>query len=116
MEKIEVTTEKQLESLGSAFTIEGLAVDEDNLNDMFAWIEQYSAIKTKRVYITAGRTMNHIYNLAGMNKYPADVHIVSVDLNDLESPNKLILSRFEVGGRWLDDIIANNRAYEKEEI
>ena len=47
--------------------------------------------------------MKNLYN----TDYSDDLNIVCVDLNDLENFNKIVLHRFEVGARWLDDIISN---------
>ena len=47
--------------------------------------------------------MNNLYNA----DYSDDLNIVCVDLNKLENFNKIVLRRFEVGARWLDDIISN---------
>ena len=52
--------------------------------------------------------MNTIYNLTKVNMYPDDLNIVCVDLNDMKEPDKITLPRFDVGGRWLDDVIENN--------
>lgn len=113
MEKIEVYTAEQIEALGSALTFEGLNVDDECLGDLFDWIEQYTPVTNRRVYITLGSTMNKLFGLTGTNAYPADLHIVSVDLQDIENSAKIALPRFEVGGRWLDDIIENNLTRER---
>ena len=83
----QVTTEEQIKKLGSALTWEGLKVDEEK----------------RKIYVISGKLMNRLYN-AG---YPDDLNIVCVDLYDLEDFNKIVLRRFSVGARWLDDVISN---------
>ena len=49
--------------------------------------------------------MNEQYGLSGSNAYPEDCTIVSVtDINQMA----ITIPRFEVGGRWFDDIVDNN--------
>ena len=99
----QVTTEEQIKELGSALTWEGLKIDEENINDMFDWIEQYTPMLQRKIYIIKGKLMNQLYNA----DYDDDLNIVCIDLNDMENFNKIVLRRFDVGGRWLDDIISN---------
>jgi len=111
----EVTTREQLKQLGSALTFEGLNTSEKSLNQLFDWLESRTAVKRRAVYVTTGATMNQLYGLTGTNAYPADLCIVSVDLNDLGKLDRIMLTRFEYGGRWLDDVIENNLRREREE-
>ena len=92
----------------SAFTIEGLRIDQESLDQLFAWIRKYTELKREMVYVTDGRLMNESYGLTGDNAYPADLHIVSIVLDDFENLGALIGPRFEIGARWMDDIIENN--------
>jgi hypothetical protein len=51
-------------------------------------------------YVTTGKTMNEICHLTGTNAYPDDLTIFSIkDFKGLA---------FQVGARWMDDIIENN--------
>ena len=34
-------------------------------------------------------------------------------LDDIEDPTKIAIPRFQVGGRWFDDIVDNNRRREE---
>ncbi len=102
----EVTTREEIEELGSALTLEGLA--EESFGEFIKWIEKYTKLCNKIIYVIKGSTMNSIYNLTGNNKYPSDCTIASVKLSDMENYSSIILPRFNIGGRWLDDIIANN--------
>lgn len=99
----QVTTEEQIKKLGSALTWEGLKVNEENINAMFDWIEEFTPVLQRKIYVISGKLMNRLYN-AG---YPDDLNIVCVDLYDLEDFNKIVLRRFSVGARWLDDVISN---------
>ena len=102
-----VTTKQQLDNLynNSAFTITGLS--EDSINDMIKWLEENTTFTTDEhiVYITKGKIMNDTYNLIGENRYPDDLNLVSVIDIDLM---KVALPRFNVGGRWFDDIVDND--------
>ena len=114
IEIVNVTTESQLDNLGSALTIEGLA--NESFKKFANWINERAGFKsdTVKCYVTSGSTMNDIYGLTGDNAYPSDLNIVSFDLNDMKDYEKIVTKRFEVEARWLDDIIANNIACEEE--
>lgn len=70
---------------------------------------------TDNFYVTSGKDMNEFCGgLTGDNAYPDDLSIVSIKLSDIKDVSKIILRRFEVGGRWFDDIVDNNRRRETE--
>lgn len=113
IEKVEVkinhcNSREDIEALGSALTWEGLAIDDDCLKDVFEWLENLTPVKTKQIFVTSGKLMNESYHLKGNNKYPDDLHIVSIKLEDMVKPQAVVIPRFQVGGRWMDDIISNN--------
>ena len=55
--------------------------------------------------------MNELCHLTDDNAYPEDCTLVSVtDINQM----KIALQRFEVGGRWFDDIVDNNTRRKEE--
>lgn len=56
MEIKTLTTLEELESLGSALTMEGLA--EDSISEFIDWIKQYTPMKSETAYIIKGKTMN----------------------------------------------------------
>ena len=114
MKVINVESMDQLESLGSALTFEGLDTSDESLNSMLDWIKTYTKMKYETIYVTKGSQMNDWYELSGDNAYNKDLSIVSVDLKDLENPSAITLPRFNVGGRWLDDVIDNNVQRQKE--
>lgn len=108
MNIITVKNKEMLEELrnDSSLTIEGLA--EESIKEFLNWIKRYTELKKEDVYITKGNIMNLAYNLSGDNAYSDDINIVSVMLSDMENPVKVAMPRFEIGGRWMDDIIDNN--------
>ena len=110
MNIINVTTKEQLDTLynQSALTWEGLASDEENLNAVKNWLKEHKAIlhdDEPTFYIITGEFMNEQYGLSGDNAYAEDLTLVSVtDINQMA----IVIPRFEVGGRWFDDIVDNN--------
>ena len=117
MNKIQVTDRKTLDELyhESAFTIEGLSTDDESLGQLAEWVKNLTAFKREDFYIIEGRTMNREYNLTGTNAYPeTNCTLVCIKLSDLEKPLALTIPRFHVGGRWFDDVVANNARREAE--
>lgn len=113
---IHVTTEDLLNELknDSALTWEGMTTTDDNLNDIFNWIEAHTEMKEHNIFITTGKFMNETLHLTGSNQYPDDLSIVSIKLSDMKNPQTIVIPRFEVGGRWMDDIISNNLSRERD--
>ena len=94
---------------GSAFTIVGLCADDDNLGQLKQWFEQHDCrMINDDFYIISGKLMNSVYHLKGSNAYKDELTIVSVKLSDLSNYNAIIMARFDIGGRWFDDIVDNN--------
>lgn len=114
MEIIRLTELNELNDLGSALTIEGLS--EESIPDFMNWVKQYTPMKKEIAYVIKGKTMNCLYNLTGDNAYPDDCTIVSIKLEDMENYEKIVIPRFEIGGRWFDDIVANNSMREANEF
>ena len=116
MQLIAVNSKKECQVLrkGSAFTIEGLNTDEDSLNHLTDWINSYTKLLNKNFHIISGKNMNAWYKLTGDNAYPDDCNIVCIKLEDMEDAMAVALPRFQVGARWLDDIIDNNIRRERE--
>lgn len=117
MKIINTFTEEQLNELynESALTWEGLSTSEDNLNAVMEWLKDHKATiegVEPIFHITTGRLMNKYYGLTGDNAYPNDLNIVSVtNINQMA----IVLKRFDVGGRWFDDIVGNNARRENEQ-
>ena len=105
-----VTTKEQLDALynQSALTWEGLDSSEENLNAVNAWLRENKAIidgTEPKFHVIKGKLMNDTYGLTGDNAYHEDLNLVSVtDINQVP----ITFPRFEVGGRWFDDIVDNN--------
>ena len=90
----------------SALTIEGLTLD--SIKDFVGWIEEHTPLKRKDVYVTKGSLANAEWHLTGRNAYPDDLNLVSVKLDDMENFKKIVMTRFQIDGRWMDDIYDNN--------
>ena len=97
---------------GSALTIEGLA--ESSFDEFLDWVKDIAGLKTRCLYVTKGRLANSEWLLTGDNAYRNDLNIVSVKLDDIEDRNKIVMARFQVGARWMDDIHDNNVIRERE--
>ena len=105
-----VTTKEQLDALynQSALTWEGLDSSEENLNAVKEWLSEHKTIiegTEPKFHIIKGKLMNDTYGLTDDNAYHEDLNIVSItDINQVP----IAIPRFEVGGRWFDDIVDNN--------
>lgn len=108
----ELTTIEELEGLGSALTIEGLA--EESIKDYIEWVKKYTPMVNETAYIIKGKTMNNVYALTGDNAYPDDLTLVAIKLEDMEDWTQVVMPRFQIGARWFDDIVMNNAARESE--
>lgn len=113
VEIIECKSKEDIERLGSALTWEGMDMSAESLDWLFGWVEGLTKTKRRRLYLTKGATMNRLYGLTGDNAYPDDLNIVSIMLDDMEDWNAVVLPRFQVGGRWMDDIVQNNISRER---
>lgn len=115
MEIIDVKTKEILDELeaNSALTIEGLS--KESIPDFVNFIKENAGLKSETVYTVSGCIMNYYYGLTGSNAYPNDLTIVSIKLSDIENVGKIILTRFQFGGRWFDDIVDNNRRRQNNE-
>lgn len=99
---------------GSALTFEGTCIDDDNLEWLMKWFEEHDCKMLRDdFYVIKGKQMNDKYGLTGNNRYNDDLNILCVKLSDLSQINNIIMPRFEIGGRWLDDVIDNNLYREK---
>jgi hypothetical protein len=117
MQKITVNDRKTLDELyeGSAFTMVGLDPADESLAQLLEWIKGYSPVKNERFYIISGSLMNMAYGLTGDNAYPeTNCTLVCMKLEDIENVNAITIPRFQIGGRWFDDVVANNARREQE--
>lgn len=108
-ETIEVNTAEQLDELynDSSLTLEGLS--EKSYGDFVDWCDKLVKLKKRRIYVVSGKTLNEYCGNTGVNAYPDDLHIVCIRLDDMANFNAVVLPRFEIGGRWFDDVVDNNR-------
>ena len=98
----------------SALTWEGLVITEDSLSQVSDWLKSKDALTGElSFYIITGKFMSDYYKLTGTNRYQDDLNIVSVD-PDCINLGKVIIARFESGGRWFNDIVDNNEDREEE--
>ena len=110
--KYEVTTKEQLEKLylGSALTFMGLDDSDKNLISLSNWIKEYSEVSEPlNMFLIKGNVMNREYGLTEKNRYPDNYSIVCVELKDIKDVKKIIIPRFQVNGRWFDDVVNNDR-------
>lgn len=114
MRTINVTDFETLKMLeeNSALTLEGLN-EEDALHFM-EWVKNLTPVTDEVVYIIKGKIMNIAYGLTGKNAYPNDLTLQAIPLNVVENLMALVIPKFEIGGRWFDDIVANNARREDE--
>ncbi len=52
--------------------------------------------------------MNKVYHLTGDNAYKDSLNILCIKLSDLSNVAAIVIPRFEIGGRWYDDVVNNN--------
>lgn len=105
------TTPKQLKELYNqcALTFEG--VPESEVGGIEAWIKRYTEITDEATaHIIKGETMNKVYYLTGDNAYKDNLTIIAITGINLR---EVAIPRFDVGGRWFDDIVDNNARKQK---
>lgn len=99
----------------SSLTFEGCTTDKENIDFLYKWLKDLGCIKEGNsldIYHYTGSLMNNKYQLTGSNKYPEDLNIITVMLKDIAFNGRLPLARMELGGRWFDDIVDNNKRRE----
>ena len=116
IEQIHVFSAEDLKALydDSALTMTGLKVE--SIPDFVGWVEGYTKLLRRRVYVVSGKVMNTYCGNTGDNAYADDLNLVAIKLSDIADYTKIVLPRFQVGGRWFDDIVDNNRRHEEEKI
>lgn len=106
---------KELERL-SAFTWEGMTLDEENLNEIARIFKEENLVKenTEEIlgYIWFGKDMNELYNLHGENRYADDLPFLAFAPDTFDGTANLNVFKIMAGARWLDDIVMNNATYE----
>lgn len=99
----------------SSLTFEGVEKNEGSIEFIKDWLDQQSAITGDKLklYWCSGEQMNGFSQLTKNNAYNDDLNILIVDA-DCISLEKVVMSRFSLGGRWLDDVMDNNERRERE--
>ena len=116
IETIHIFSAEDLKALydDSALTMTGLNLD--SIPDFVGWVEGYTKLLRRRVYVVSGKVMNTYCGNTGDNAYQDDLNLVAIKLSDIADYSKIVFPRFQVGGRWFDDIVDNNRRREEEKI
>lgn len=100
---------------GSALTWEGMNIDEENLDAIVDGLKELTPNVKLPVnfYYVEGKEFNVMYCLTESNAYPDDLHILMIALDNWDGLGKLPMVKFQIGARWLDDIVDNNAIKEK---
>ena len=109
--RIYVNSKDQFEKLykSNALTLLGLDDTDKNLYSFAKWIKDLSEISNPlNMYIIKGKQMNEQYGLSGNNKYPNEFRIVCVELEDIKQAEKIVIPRFQISGRWFNDVVDND--------
>lgn len=117
--KIEVTTKEKLNELynSSALTFIGVSEEEKSLSDMVKWLKEKSEISNPLpVHIIKGKVMNENYKLTGSNAYRNDLTLIAIKTENIKNIGAMAIARFEVDGKWFDDIVDNNLDREKSKV
>lgn len=115
MTVIKVTDEQAPETFrklyeGSALTFAGIIPEEAHLyRDHFKAFTEID--ETRPCYMYTGKQMNRHYGLKGRNAYKARLCFVSFTLDTFKDVTKIAIPRFQIGGRWFDDIVENNKRH-----
>ena len=106
-------TEKDIQRMydGSAWTWEGMSDSSDNLEQIVNWFkEEGCPLRKEEFWTITGKQMNEFCGgLTGDNAYPEDLTILCIELDNITDVQKLYMKKFEVGARWCDDVVDNNR-------
>lgn len=108
-EEIKLTDSKELQKLykGSACTQLGFMPEELHL-----YINQLADNgfigENPKVYTYSGKTLNEFIGVPAA--FPEDLNVFSISLDDMKDTGKFAVTlRFQMGYRWLDDIVDNKR-------
>lgn len=108
---------KELECC-SAFTWEGMTLDEENLNEIARVFREEKLVKenTEEIqgYVWFGKDMNELYHLLGDNSYADNLLFLAFAPEMFDGTANLNVFKLMVDARWLDDIVMNNALNEAE--
>lgn len=108
-----VTTEEQFKELynASAYTITGAGGDlSEWMKGINDGLQQRKIGSVSQFYTFKGADMNRVYNLKGDVSYQDDLTFLAFKLDGL-NVGKLSMLKLEMGDRWFDDIVDNNRHF-----
>ena len=109
---------KELEN-GSAFTWEGMTLDEENISQIANIFVEEKLVKEDTAEITGyywfGALMNELYSLTGENRYSDDLPFLSFEHESFDGTGSLSVFKMMIGARWLDDIVRNNALNEESD-
>lgn len=113
MKILEIKTKEELESLNNDYSrlaIEGVAPVQANYEYLEKWFKEKNALEGEfQIYLCGGKTMNELCEIK-TDPYPDDLTIMIFENIDIEKIS--FLEKRNLGMRWLDDIIDNNRRKE----
>lgn len=101
----------------SACTFEGAGGDLNvwmlGINEQ---LTQLGLPEVKVFYTWSGKLMNEIYHLTGTNAYQEDLTFFAFSIAQFNQKDmgKLAMWKLQIGARWLDDIVDNNKRREDE--
>ncbi len=99
---------------GSYYTITGCGGElSDWKNGYEDLMAQKGIGKPASWHSFSGKDMNETYGLTGSNRYPDELTFLCFPLDGLHI-GKLAMFKIEMGDRWFDDIVDNNRRREEE--
>jgi len=97
----------------SALTFFGIVPEEAHLyRDFFKQVTEID--ETQPCYMYTGKMMNDHYGLTETNAYPDDLCIITFMPETFKNYMAVAIPRFQIGGRWFDDVVENNRAHEED--
>lgn len=94
----------------SAFTFEGIDLSNKKENEKMEKAFREAGFKEKDfvIFTLTGKVMNRIFSLTEANAYPDDITIAVIP--NFYDP----IFKLQVGARWFDDIVCNNRIRQNE--
>lgn len=91
------------------FFIECVSGNEQLCQILANMLAAHYKVKTPvEVYVTTGKDMNKIYDLAGNNAYQNDVHHVIIPLNTLKNSRDIVYAKATLRARYFNDVVDNN--------
>jgi hypothetical protein len=94
---------------GSALTFEVRVINDATLEWLASWLRLHDCeMKQPDFYVVKGKLMNEVYHLAGNKAYKDSLNILCIKLSDLTNVAAIAIPKFELDGRWFDDVVEGN--------